>query len=168
MDTVVVFTAKNIDRTIQQGGAGNWKLNAERVKKCNYVLLTANSHHRDSTHPNNKHGHAFLIGKISGLAPDAYDDLGRREDDRWIIQFSQYAEIDIPDAWGGYQNPVKYADLSDFGINPDQLDWTPFPVDQVVNQAHMGIPALTIEEAKLGISKKLGITPDCIEITIRA
>jgi hypothetical protein len=43
-----------------------------------------------------------------------------------------------------------------------------FPTDQVINQAHVGIPALTIEEAKLGISKKLGITPECIEITIRA
>jgi hypothetical protein len=30
------------------------------------------------------------------------------------------------------------------------------------------IPALTIEEAKRGIAKKLGVTPDNIEIIIRA
>ena len=170
MDTVVVFTAKSINRTIEQGGAGNWKLNAERVKKCNYVVLTANSHHRDSTHPKEQHGHAFLIGKISGLIPDAYDDLGNKEDDRWIIQFSEYAKIDIPNAWGGYQNPVKYTDLSEIDpdLDPEQLDWKPFPTEQVINQAQVGIPELTIEEAKLGISKKLGITPECIEFTIRA
>jgi hypothetical protein len=168
MDTVVVFTAKDINRTIEQGGSGNWKLNADRVKKCDYVLLTANSHHRASLHPKDKHGHAFLVGRISGLTPEAYDDLGKKEDDRWIIQFNEYAEIDIPDAWGGYQNPVKYVDLTEFKIDPDQLDWKPFPADQVINQAQIGIPALTIDEAKLGISKKLGITPECIEITIRA
>jgi hypothetical protein len=168
MDTVVVFTAKNINRTIEQGGSGNWKLNADRAKKCDYVLLTANSHHRASLHSKDKHGHAFMVGRVSGLTPEAYDDLGNKEDNRWIIQFSEYAEIDIPDAWGGYQNPVKYVDLSDFDIDIEHLDWKPFPADQVINQAQIGIPALTIEEAKLGISKKLGITPECIEIIIRA
>ncbi len=168
MDTVVVFTAKDIDRTIEQGGAGNWKLNADRAKKCDYVLLTANSHHRASLHPKDKHGHAFLVGRISGLTPEAYDDLGNKEDDRWIIQFGEYAEIDIPNAWRGYQNPVKYMDLTEFEIDPDQLEWKPFPMDRIVDQSSASVPALTIEEAKLGISKKLGITPECIEITIRA
>jgi hypothetical protein len=168
MDAVVVFTAKDISRTIEQGGSGNWKLNADRVKKCDYVLLTANSHHRASLHPKDKHGHAFLVGRISGLTHEAYDDLGKKEDDRWIIQFSEYAEIDIPGAWGGYQNPVKYVNLTEFDIDIERLDWKPFPTDQVINQAQIGIPALTIEEAKLGISKKLGITPECIEIIIRA
>ena len=168
MNTVVVFTAKNINKTIEQGGSGNWKLNAERVKKCDYLVMTANSHHRDSMHPKDKHGNAFLIGRISGLAPDAYDDLGNKEDNRWIIQFNEYAEIDLSNAWGGYQNPVKYTDLSDFDIDLELLHWKPFPVDQIINQAHIGIPALTIEEAKSGIAKKLGIEPECIEITIRA
>jgi hypothetical protein len=62
----------------------------------------ANSHHRASSHPKDKHGHAFLVGRISGLTPEDYDDLGKKEDDRWIIQFSEYAEIDIPSVWGGY------------------------------------------------------------------
>ena len=168
MDAVIVFTAKDINKTIEQGGAGNWKLNAERAKKCDYLILTANSHHRDSMHPKEKHRNAFLIGKISGLSPEAYDDLGNKEDDRWVIQFSEYAEIDISNAWKGYQNPVKYTDLSEFDIDPEQLDWKPFPADQVINQTHIGIPALTIEEAKFGIAKKLGIAPECIEITIRA
>lgn len=168
MDTVVIFTAKDLQKAFEQGGAGNWKLNAERVRKCGYIILTANSQHRQSVHPKSKHGHAFLIGKISGLSPEAYDDLGNKKDSRWIIQFSEYAEVDIPDVWGGYQNPVKYGFLSDYDIDPDTLDWKPFPLDQVVDQALINVPPLTIEQAKLGMAKKLGITPDCIEITIRA
>ena len=167
MDTVIVFTAKDVNKTIEQGGSGNWKLNAERVKKCDYLILTANSRHPSSMHQKEKHGHAFLIGRISGLTQDTYDDLGNKESNRWIIQFSEYAVIDLPNAWGGFQNPVKYADLSEFPIDPEQLDWKPFPTDQIINQTHKGIPALTIEEAKSGIAKKLGITSECIEITIR-
>lgn len=167
MDTVIVFTAKDINKTIEQGGSGNWKLNAERVKKCDYLILTANSHHPASVHLKEKHGHAFLIGRISGLTQDTYDDLGNKESNRWIIQFSEYAVIDLPNAWGGFQNPVKYANISEFSLDPELLDWKPFPTDQIINQTHRGIPALTIEEAKSGIAKKLGITPECIEITIR-
>ena len=168
MDTVLVFTAKDFDTTVEQGGSGNWKLNAERVKKCDYVVMTANAHHRDSKHSNAMHGHAFLVGKISGLQSEAYDDLGNKEDDRWIIEFNDYALVDIPKAWGGFQNPVKYTELSSLAIQPEALEWKPFPMDQKVDRSNQAIPALTIEEAKLGLSKKLGISPENIEITIRA
>jgi hypothetical protein len=168
MDTIVVFTAKNMDRIFEQAGSGNWRLDAERAKKCVYAVLTANSYHRGSGHAKDKHGHAFLIGKISGLTSEAYDDLGDREDNRWVIRFSEYAEIDVPDVWGGYRNPIKYGNLSDFGIDPEQIDWKPFPIDRAVNPADDAVPPLTIEEAKLAISKKFGIAPDCIEIIIRA
>lgn len=168
MDTIIVFTAKDLDKTIEQGGSGNWKLNPARAKKCEYVLLTANSHHRQSAHPTGMHGDAFLLGRISGLSPDTYDDLQNLESNRWIIQFSEYAEVDIPKIWGGYQNPVKYADLSDLGIDPEQLEWNSFPTERIADQTLIGIPELTIKEAKIGVSKKLGISPDCIEIIIRA
>ena len=168
MSAVVVFTAKDFNRTIEQGGCGNWKLNVGRVKKCDYVVLTANSHHLKSMHTKDKHGHAFLIGKISGLTHEAYDDLGNKEDDRWIIQFSEYALIDIPGVWGGYQNPVKYVEISDLGIDPEQQDWKPFPIGQGNKQEHISVLELTIDEAKIGISKKLGISPECIEIIVRA
>lgn len=168
MNTVIVFTAKNTKKIFAQGGTGNWKLNNERVKKCDYVVMTANSHHRESMHNLEDHGKAFLVGKISGVAGDAYDDLGHREGGRWVIRISEYAEIDLPNAWGGYQNPVKYVDLSDIDIDPEKLEWKPFPTDQIETFDHDPIPALTIEEAKRGIAKKLGVTPETIEIIIRA
>ena len=168
MDTVSVFTAKDLKAAIRQGGCGNWKLNAERVRKCDYLVMIANAQHRESTHPKSQHGHAFLVGKISGLLSGADDDLNGKQGGRWIIEISEYADIDIPDAWGNYQNPVKYTSLSELGIRPERLAWKPFPADQATERTDSNIPALTIEEAKQGIAKKLRIDPSCIEITIRA
>lgn len=170
MDTVIVFTAKNLEDTFRQGGSGNWKLNSERVKKCDYAILTANRYHKKSTHLRDDHDHgaAFFIGKISGVTPAAYDDLEEREDGRWIIRFSEYAELDIPAFWGGFQNPIKYADLGDFDIDLESLEWKPFPTEGINAPEYDRIPALTIEEAKRGIAKKLGIAPENIEIIIRA
>jgi hypothetical protein len=168
MDTVIVFTAKNLADTFRQGGSGNWKLNSERVKKCDYLIMTANNHHKKSTPSGYDHGSAFLIGKISGVTPDAYDDLGEREDGRWIIHFNEYAEMNIPSFWGGFQNPIKYANLSDLDVDLESLEWKPFPTEGIITPEYDPVPALTIEEAKRGIAKKLGVAPDNIEIIIRA
>ncbi len=168
MNTVIVFTAKDKEDIFNQGGTGNWKLNNERVRKCDYVLMTANSNHRSTKHLKDDHAQAFMIGKISGVSHEAFDDLGNKEDDRWVIQFSHYAELNIPKIWGGFQNPVKYTDLSEYNIEPDQLDWKPFPKDKIKAIGQKSIQPLTIEEAKNGIAKKLGITPENIEIIIRA
>ena len=168
MNTVIVFTAKDLSELFRIGGSGNWKLDSERVKKCDYAILTANKHHKKSTPSGYDHGAAFLIGKISGVSPEAYDDLGEREDGRWIIRFSEYAELDIPSFWEGFRNPVKYADISDLDVDLESLEWKPFPTEGINTPEYDRIPALTIEEAKRGIAKKLGVTPDNIEIIIRA
>jgi len=168
LNSIIVFTAKNLAKTIEQGGIGNWKLNAIRAKKADYVVLTANSHHRKTTHSKEKHRSAFLVGKISGVSPETYDELGNKEDDRWLIEISEYAMVDIPEVWGGYQNPVKYADIEDLGIKLDLLDWKSFPKNNKQKILRSNIQALTIDEAKQGIAKKMDINPDCIEIIVRA
>jgi hypothetical protein len=160
MDTVVVFTRKGMDTIFAQGGSGDWVANVERLDRCSYLVATANAHSRLTEHPESMHAHAFLVGKIAGVK-DAPENPGRS-----IIQLSEYAEIDIPDAWGGQRNPVRYLDLSEIGIDPAQVPWKPFPTE--LEETHDPIPALTIEEAKRGLSKKLGVTPESIEITIRA
>ena len=160
MDTVVVFTRKSLEEMFEQGGSGDWLANEGSLSKCNYLLATANSRATNSPFPGRKHASAFLIGKISGVK-DAPDNPGRR-----IIQFDEYAEVDLPDAWGGQRNPVRYTNLSEFGIDLQQISWKPFPTDR--QKEYDSIPELTIEEAKCGLAKKLGVSIDCIEITIRA
>lgn len=160
MDTVVVFTRKDIEVMFEQGGSGDWVANEDRLGRCTYLVAAANAKAADSTHEVANHGRAFLVGKISGLK-DAPESPGRK-----IIQFSEYAKIDIPNGWEGQRNPVRYAELSEFGLSPDRINWIPFPTDRV--KEYDLTPELTVEEAKRGLAKKLGVDPGCIEITIRA
>ena len=167
MNTVVVFTAKSAETIFRQGGCGYWSLNAERARKCRFVLVTANAHHRQSEHATHDHGRGFLIGKISGLRSVDQIDFGQSARARWLIEFSEYAVIDLPNAWGGFQNPVRYMNLDEFEIDPKSLDWKGFPQAQI-EQADDSVTALTIEEAKRGLGKQLGVSPESIEIIVRA
>ncbi len=160
MDTVVVFTRKGMNTIFAQGGSGDWVANVDRLDKCSYLVATANAHSRLTEHSEDMHAHAFLIGKIAGVK-DAPENPGRS-----IIQLSEYAEINIPETWGGQRNPVRYMNLSELDIDPEKVEWKPFPTD--LEKTYDPIPALTIEEAKRGLSKKLGVTPEDIQITIRA
>jgi hypothetical protein len=158
MDTVVVLTGKNLERIFLEGGSGDWRANINTIANCKYIVAVANSKspHFDK-HSIEMHQHAFLVGKVTGTF---------KLNDRIVIEFDEYAIVDIPNAWNGQRNPVRYTDISELGIYPDQLDWKAFPKDNV--KKNNDVKPLTIEDAKNGIAKMLGISPDCIEITIRA
>lgn len=160
MDTVVVYTSKDTEMLFEQGGSGDWKANEARLEKCSYLVAVANAHSNWSKHLEDRHKHAFLVGKVSGVK-DAPATPGRL-----IIKFSQYALIDVPNSWDRQRNPVRYTNLSEFDLNTEELDWQDFPTDQV--QEVDSTSPLTVNEAKNGLAKHLGISPDCIEITIRA
>ncbi len=119
-NTIAVFTAKNLDSILAEGGSGVWKLDPARARKCTYVVCTQNAHnaeaYADATEP---HGSAFLVGKISRIIP---------VDDRWRIEFSEYAAINQPEVWGGgHRNPVRYTTLDDLGVELDGVKWLPAP-----------------------------------------
>ena len=73
MDTVVVFTRKNLEVMFEQGGSGDWKANEDRLGKCTYLVAAANAKVLGCAHDPESHGRAFLVGKISGLK----DEIGR-------------------------------------------------------------------------------------------
>lgn len=81
------------------------------------------------------------------------------------IQFSEYSVVDIPDAWKGDRNPVKYAALREFGIDPAKLKWKPMPEADERREAHrartpsIGM-ALTMAEAKKGRALTFGVAPE--------
>jgi len=52
---------------------------------------------------------------------------GPAHEGRFLIQFSEYARVNIPDAWHGGRNPVSYGTLQDLGIDPSTLKWEPMP-----------------------------------------
>jgi len=85
----------------------------------------------------------------------------------------------MPDVWKkGNRNPVAYADLEELGIDPLTLEWEKMPEKMEPSVPALTGPlpngglhrlcsALTIPEAKKGLSLTFGVPPEAIEITIR-
>jgi len=172
-DTVVVFTARSPERIVREGGSQAWKLNPARAKLCTWLVCTQNRHNpdyefSDATEP---HRSAFLIAKVSGVAPP--NDAGS-EPDRWLITISEYARINVPDVWDHGRNPVRYATLDELGITLDGLEFKPLRLTsraesrEEMQEASSSAPrSMTIEEAKKGLAQTFGVKPEAVEITIR-
>lgn len=170
-NTVVVFTARSPGRIIAEGGSQAWVLNPARAKQCEFLVCTQNLHHpdhnfSDATEP---HGSAFFVCKISGID---HSPEGRRG--RWIIEFSEYARVDVPDVWKHWRNPVRYTSLPELGIDVTKLKFEPMPnaKDRPAKReptapAAWPPAALTIPEAKKALAATFGVKPDAVEITIR-
>src|SRR5437870_3373686 len=99
--TVAVFEGNPVERILQVGGSASWVLNPYRVRQQEYLVCARSV---DGKEPKDS---GFLVGKISGIIPDP----NRPDDNRWVIMISEYALIDVPNVWKGWQNPVHYADL---------------------------------------------------------
>lgn len=169
-DAIVVFTARSPDRIVREGGSQSWVLNPIRAKICAWLVCTQNRHNADhefsdATEP---HGAAFLLGKISAIRKSQEEGDG----DRWQIAISEYARINVPDAWDHGRNPVRYTSLKQLGINPTKVKFEPMPAGEVAPSS-AGKPAativgmLTIAEAKKALATTFGVKPEAIEITIR-
>jgi len=162
MDTaVVVFTRKDLDAMFGYGGCGDWVADRQRLTTCKYVVATANAKASHGKIPESRQGHAFLVGEVSGTVVIPGDP------ERVLLQLSRYAEVDVAGAWKkGHRNPVRYSNLSEFGLEPSKLTWKQFP--SAPPRATQEVRALTVEEAKAGLAAKFGVSVDSIEITIRA
>ena len=163
-EAAVVFTAKSVERILCEGGTSSWRLDRNHARQCVFAVCTRNAN-ADWVEGPEAHHSAFLVGKIRDVVP-APDSDGR-----YLIQFSEYARVNIPDAWKGDRNPVKYASLKDIGIDPSSLKWEPMPVPvepatpRVI--APPAVAPLTMAEAKKGLALTFGVPPEAIEITIR-
>lgn len=160
-NTVAVFTAKSLNKILGEGGSGEWKLDPARAKKCTYLVCTQNAHNPESYADGHEpHSSAFLVAKIAGIT---------QAGDRWRIVFSEYAKISQPDVWAGWRNPVRYTNLDALGIQVDGVTWEPMPKTEAAGPPHPATAssALTIQEAKAGLSQTYGVDVDSIEIVIR-
>lgn len=151
-NTIMTFTSNELTEILARGEDWSWVLNKSRAENCKYLVCC---HHGGA-----KKGTAFLIGEISRIV-DAPEDAGK-DKPRANIQISKYAAIDIPNVWDGGRNPVRYTSLEELGINLTSLNFK-----DVIKESRDTVQTLSIEEAKLGISRKFGISPEQIEITIK-
>ena len=117
-----------------------------------------------------QHGAGFLVARIADIlpAPEPHDA------GRFLIAFGEFAHIDIPNAWKGWRNPVRYTTLEEMGIDPEALEWLAVPAHvpeeprtQPPQGQPVGVHALSIAEAKRGLAEAFGVSVDAVEITIR-
>ena len=178
-EVIVVFTAKSIERILEEGGTSAWRLDHNHARRCDFAVCTRNAHaHWDQSNwapATEAHRTAFLVGKIHDVVPcpTTPEDKKAREG-RYLVKFSEMARVEIPNLWKGDRNPVKYMSFKDLGINPSTLQWEPMP--EPVNAAkpsdavvsiNNGVKPLTMGEAKKGLALTFNVPPDAIEITIR-
>jgi hypothetical protein len=163
VEAAVVFTAKSVDRILREGGTSSWRLDRNHARQCAFAVCTRNAN-ADWVEGTEPHHSAFLIGKVKDVvaAPDS--------EGRFLIQFSEYAQINVPDVWKGDRNPVKYASIDAIGIDPAKLKWEPMPVPSAstpVATTSASVTPLTLADAKKGLALTFGVPPEAIEITIR-
>ena len=166
-EIVVIFTAKSVKRILSEGGSAAWRLDRNHARRCEYVVCTRNLHARwgDGTE---EHQSAFLIGKIRDVVPcRPTPENAEREKNRFLIEFTEYARLNVPNAWKGDRNPVKYFTLDDLGIDPAKLAWETMPAKETAPLNGADVRALTIPQAKMGLALTFNVQPEAIEITIR-
>ena len=188
-ESVLVFTCKGLETLIKFNGSQSWKLNRKRVLDCKYLICSNNTSHVLSENLND-HGQAFLVAKISNVSRP----LGTIFDDRWIIEFSEYAEVNVPNFWKSWRNPVIYLPNSEIEIDFESLVFNPVPdrdfeyIEEVdkkerkyfnlppLNEVHASASQdhknstdflLTIDDAKVGLSNNYNIPEENIEIILR-
>ena len=163
----VFFTAKSIETLLSEGGTSAWRLDRNHARQCMFAVCTRNTRRLIGAPGPEAHCSAFLVGKIKDIVP------APNRDGRYVVQFSEYARVNVPGIWKSDRNPVKYATLEDLGLDPSTLKWERMPEadgipepSRQVTRPISGTP-LTMTEAKKGLALTLGVSPEAIEITIR-
>jgi hypothetical protein len=115
---VLVFTAKNRQMILDEGGSGDWRLDPDRARRSQFLVCAQNRHNpgQELGAPDARHGAAFLIGRIADVVPS--------EAGRWAIRIDAYIPCDVPDTWqksGPGRYPVRYTTLEALGIDLNPL-----------------------------------------------
>lgn len=131
---ILVFTGRSPERIVKEGGSQAWALDPKRASECSYVICTQNSNaDRDWADPTEPHGTAFLIGKIKKVVRSKE----RQEPNRFMIEISEYARLDIPRVWKGDRNPVRYITLEELKIDPAKLAFNEMPAHEVASDGEV-------------------------------
>ncbi len=168
---IVVFTSKSIKTLLEEGGSSSWVLNRINARQQDFIVCTRNAY-SEWTEGDEPHGSAFLVGRISEVVPSEDPEVPGRS----LVKFSEYARVSFPNVWQGWRNPVRYTSMEELGIDSTTLRFEPMSQAPEKAQPVQEKPAakdehkdgrLTIAEAKKGLSKTFGVSPDAIEIIIR-
>jgi hypothetical protein len=163
---IAVLTEKDLPTILAQGGSQAWVLNPKQALKHRYLVCTRNQTRRNPDAPE-PHKSAFLVGVIADL--EALPAGAGPQ--RYRIKLSDFARVTVPNAWRDWRNPVRYTTLEDIGIDPTTLHFQPIgaaPAETPEISTASAAGGLTIAQAKEGLARAFGVSPDAIEIIIRA
>lgn len=177
---VVVFTARGVERILSEGGTQSWVLSDSRAKRCQYVVCVQNrdpadNHNNDWGCVTDPHKYAFFVGKVSDVVISPEWDGSRPK--RWLVRVSEYAQVAYPNMWGGARNPVAYSSLSELEIDVNTLVFNKMPDVEIKYPTQVNVDSKTeetylegisIQQAKILLSKKYEVSEESIEIIIRA
>jgi hypothetical protein len=193
MESVIVYTGKDLRQMREDDGCGHWTASAIRVEAAQYLICVRNQREKWAA-KDFEHGTAFLIAKITSAKPSVHAA-------RIIVSFDSFAMLDIRDAWAllakGQRFPVAYLETNELlqrlQLDPDKLTWQSFegkheqphkltpaaphlhltePGVPEAGQAEVGVQlqegfAETLYQAKRVLADSLGISVQRIDITIR-
>lgn len=71
MESVIVYTGKDLRRMREEGGCGHWTASAMRVEAAEYLVCVRNRREQWAA-MDFEHGVAFLIAKITGTKPSTH------------------------------------------------------------------------------------------------
>jgi hypothetical protein len=171
-EAVVLFTAKSLEHILREGGTSPWRLDRKHARRCAFAVCTRNANADWAEGPEVHHA-AFLVGKVREVVRCAARPEDKSSENRYLIQFREFARVHIPNVWKGDRNPVKYSSLDYLAIDPSTLKWEvmpePISATEQVDQAskNFGVKPLTMAEAKKGLALTFNVAPESIEITIR-
>jgi len=169
-DAIAVYTFKSRERILDNGGTSSWVLNPVNARSFQWVVCCRNANDKATEGPE-PHGSAFMVARVRDFVPSPEKGY----EHRYLIRFSEFAEVAVPEAWKGWRNPIKYTTLEELGIDLSTLNFQPMP--EVIEPFPMPVPdsemaedapfTLTIARAKEGLSNAFGVPPEAVEITIK-
>lgn len=163
---LAVFTSRTVERMCAEGGSQAWTFSAVNARACQWLVCVWNARGTYAESGSNRlaHREAFLVAPIDSVEPSP------QEPNRWIVRFHKFARISVPNSWNGQRLPFRYLTLDEFGISPEQLQFTEIATPAATSSLPPISPRatpLSIEAAKIGLAAKFNVPPEAIEITIR-
>ena len=164
---VAVLTSKTPEMVHELGGTRSWKVDPMNVRRAGTVVLLHNAYDERRPGDPERHGHPFLVGKVS--------DLEELEGGRYLIKFSEVAKADGSYRWPGNRNPVAYVDRAEVFDGLTISEWEELPVSGLKTNLETTPeeqPAMTINEVlashRRKIAAELGVEQSQVRIQIDA
>ena len=122
-ESILVFTHRTREFLTKLNGSTSWSLSPSRAMKCDYLVCSRNAK-SPLAEQDFSHGSAFLVAKVSNVTQSI--NLPRDEA-RYMIEFQEFAEVEISNFWQGWRSPIIYKKTEELDIDFASLKWLPVP-----------------------------------------